>query len=122
MKKEALYLIILCTVFTSLGQILLKKGVGGLDISVLSSFLNVYLFFGLVSYLVGALLLLKAFQFGELSIVYPIIATSFVWVSIISPYIFPSDSMNGIKWLGTGVILLSVSLLGWAGTRGGKHG
>jgi len=120
MKKEAIYLVLLCTVFTSLGQLLLKKGVTNLVINSIFSFINIFLVLGIASYLIGAFLLLKSFQHGEVSIVYPIIATSYVWVGIISPYLFPTDSMNGLKWLGVGVILLSVSLLGWAGTKGEK--
>ena len=112
-ERKAVLLMILCTLFTSLGQILWKLGINKLDFANLITFWNIPFLLGCVTYGVGAMLMLLAFREGELSILYPIIATSYVWVSIASPLLFPNDSMNLWKWSGVIIILISVSALGF---------
>ena len=116
-KNKAIIFIVLCTIFTSAGQILWKSGLARIDFSNLLTFLNFPFILGFVSYGLGLLLMLAAFAKGDLSVVYPILATSYVWVSLFSPMFFPTDSMNLWKWLGVGTILLSVSLLGYGSSR-----
>jgi len=60
--------------------------------------------------------MILAFREGEMSVLYPIIATSYILVSILSPLFF-NDSMNTWKWIGIIIILGSVSLLGWGSTQ-----
>ncbi|MBI2669250.1 hypothetical protein HYX14_05395 [Candidatus Woesearchaeota archaeon] len=119
-SRNAILLVIFCTIFTSLGQILWKFGVQDLNFTQFSTFLNLSLFLGFVAYGLGALLLIAAFRDGELSIVYPLAATSYVWVSLTSPLFF-GDAMNAFKWTGVFLILLSVSLLGY-GSMKVQHG
>ncbi len=113
--RDAILLMVLCTVFTSLGEILWKYGVVRIDLSDWITLFNLPFVMGFVSYGIGAILILLAFQRGELSILYPIVATSYVWVSVISPLLFPTDVMNIWKWMGVLLILASVSVLGWKG-------
>ena len=108
---------VICTVFVSAGQLLWKSGTAQLDFASPVSFLNLPFLLGFASYGVGAGLMLLAFRDGELSILYPIIASSYVWVSIASPLLFPSDSMNLLKWGGVILILVSVSLLGLGSSK-----
>ena len=61
--------------------------------------------------------MLLAFKQGELSILFPIVATSYVWVSLLSSLLFPEDVMNIWKWGGVIFILFSVSLLGLASEK-----
>ncbi len=103
---------IFCTLFTSLGQIMWKYGVGRIDMSHFFTLFNLPFMFGFVSYGIGASLMLVAFKKGELSILYPIVATGYVWVSMFSPLLFPGDSYNLLKVIGVGIILVSVSVLG----------
>jgi multidrug transporter EmrE-like cation transporter len=113
---QAVLLMIVCTIFTSVGQILLKFGVDIFDKNHVLSLFNVPLILGFFAYVIGAMLMLAAFRVGELSVIYPIIATSYVWVSLISPLLFP-DVMNVWKWLGVLTILLSVTILGFSGRK-----
>ena len=116
-SRQAIYLMIFCTIFTSLGQLLWKFGVNKINLDNFITLFNLPFVFGFVSYGIGAVLLLLAFKKGEMSVLYPIIATSYVWVSILSPWLFPTDSMNFIKWIGVIIILISVSLLGLGSTK-----
>ena len=115
-SHKAVLLMIMCTLFTSLGQILWKLGVIRIDLADIFSFFNLPFILGFFAYGVGWIFMLMSFKRGELSILYPIVATSYIWVSIFSPIIFPTDSMNPLKWLGVVVILISVSLLGFNGS------
>ena len=116
-QKRAMTLMVLCTIFTSLGQILWKMGVNRIDFSQIMTYFNIPFILGFVSYGLGAVLMIIAFRRGELSVLYPIVATSYVWVSVLSPRLFPEDFMNAWKWAGVIVILISVSILGWASSR-----
>jgi len=119
-KKQhyAILLMVICTVFTSLGQVLWKYGLQSIDFSIPLTFLNIPFILGFVSYGLGALLMIKAFRFGELSVLYPIIATSYVWVSLLSMFLF-GDVMNIWKWSGVTIIILSVSVIGFGTSKSG---
>lgn len=108
---KAIILAILCTIFTSLGQLSWKLGVGKIEVAHLQTLLNLFFVLGFVFYGLGFLLLVRALKDGELTVVFPIVATSYVWVSIASPLLFPEDHMNLLKWIGVGCILFSVFLL-----------
>lgn len=117
MKKHthAILLMVLCTIFTSTGQILWKLGFGWADFSVsLFSILNAPFIGGFISYGVGAVLMLTAFKKGELSVLYPIVATSYVWVTLASSLLF-YEVVSPLKWVGIGIIVISVSALGIGG-------
>ena len=109
---------ILCTIFASIGQLLWKQGLINIDVSHWLTFFNLPFILGFVSYGVGILFMLLAFKNGELSVIYPIIATSYVWVSLGSLFIF-GDLMNTWKWVGVITIVFSVALLGMSGSK--KH-
>lgn len=115
--RKAVWLVLFCTLFTSAGQILWKYGLQKIDFSVWLTIFNLPFLLGFFSYGTGIVLMLMAFKEGELTVIYPILATSYVWVCLISPYLFPSDHMNTLKWAGAGIILISVSLLGFNGAK-----
>ena len=113
-SKKAIMLMITCTLFTSAGQILWKFGLNKIDFNFLFTIFNLPFILGFVFYGLGFGFMLLAFKHGELTVLFPIIATSYVWVSLLSSWIFPGDSMNLWKWAGVIVILLGVSFLGKA--------
>lgn len=103
-KLWAMGLVLFCTLLTSMAQIIYKFGIKPF---------NVYLIaLGLVIYGIAAIILITALKGGEISVLYPIIATSYIWVSLFSPIFFPSDNMNILKWFGVVFIILGVSLIG----------
>ncbi len=116
-QPKAILLMILCTAFTSAGQILWKFGVQDFIPQQPLTLLNVPFVLGTVAYGLASIFLLFAFRNGELSVVFPIVATSYVWVSLFSAFFLPHDFMTPVKWTGVALIVGSVSLLGWSGTR-----
>ena len=117
-QSKAIVFIVWCTFFTSAGQVLWKLALKEVVLFNPFTWINLWFISGFVSYGVGLIFMLLAFRRGEVTILYPILATSYVWVSITSPYFFPSDIMNAWKWAGVLVILGSVMLLSWGGQKG----
>ena len=113
-KPWAIGIVFLCTFITAFAQITLKLGVK----SSLPLISNYYIIGGLFLYLAGAGLLLFALRYGELSVLYPIFATSYIWVSLLSPRFFETDFMNIYKWAGIFIIISGVYLIG----KGAKNG
>lgn len=72
---------------------------------------NLPLFGGLACYGISTILLVLALRYGELSVLYPIIALTYVWVTILSVG-FLGESLNAFKFLGLVFIVLGVAVLG----------
>lgn len=106
----AIVLIVIAALFGSIGQIFYKLAANNLH-DVASFILNPYVYIGGLTYGVGLLFMLKALKHGELNVLYPMMATSFIWVSILSPIFFSTDIMSIRKWAGIVVILLGVALI-----------
>ena len=111
-KAWAIGLVLSFTLLTAAGQILLKLGTQNLVLKPVALLTNLPLVAGIVLYFISAMLLIIALRGGDLSVLYPLIATSYVWVSLASPRIFPNDFMNLEKWLGIFFILVGVSFIG----------
>ena len=113
-KSNALVFIIVCTLFTSLGQIFWKKGADNLVLDLFSLITNWNLILGFVFYALGLILLVKALKYGDLSFVYPFISLSFIWVGLLS-YFFLNEPITLFKWIAIGVIVIGVGLIGYGG-------
>jgi len=118
-KPWAILLMILTTLFTSTAQVLYKFGVSNLRISLPSLLTNYYLIGGLALYGLGALLMVFALKGGDLSVLYPIIATSYIWVGLMSAYFF-QEIINALRWFGIIAIVAGVVFVG-IGSREAKH-
>lgn len=106
----AIGLMLLCTLLTSIAQVLYKKASPLLSLNMLNIITNYYLISGLVLYIVGAMIMIIAFKGGEVSVLYPIIATSYIWVSVLSVHYF-NETMNLYKWIGIFAIFIGVSFV-----------
>ena len=111
-NKLAIVLVLLSTFVTSAGQIFLKQGAAGLNLNLIEQLSNLPLIAGCILYGLGAIMLIISLKYGDLSLLYPIYSLNFVWVSVMSPWFFQTDSMNQVKWIGVVVIMLGVSCVG----------
>ena len=103
---------VVCTVFTAVGQIFYKFAANSIDSLSIQILFNPFLIAGLASYAIGLIFLILAFKNGEVSIMYPILALSYVWVSLLSPIFFTTDSMTPTNWVGIAFIVCGVSFVG----------
>ena len=77
---------------------------------------NIPMLTGLSLYGMGAVMMVLALQHGELSVLYPIISLSYVWVAILSVLIF-HEQLNAFRIAGIAVIIAGVAVLGRSGSR-----
>ncbi|MBW2966240.1 EamA family transporter [Candidatus Woesearchaeota archaeon] len=114
-KRWAIGLVFVCTLFTSFAQIFYKFGADRLSFNLISIITNWQIVLGLTLYGIGAVLLITALKGGDVSVLYPIVATSYIWVSLLSMYFF-GEIMNLYKWIGIIAIFFGVIFV----AKGGK--
>lgn len=107
-KLWAVLLVLFTTLLTSSAQLLYKFGSETLTINPIDLLTNYYLIAGIILYAVGGILMIVSFRGGEVSVLYPIIATSYIWVSFLS-IIFLKETMKFLKW--TGIILIIAGII-----------
>lgn len=79
--------------------------------AALAMVLNPALFAGFSMYGVSMVLLVMALRHGELSLLYPVFALTYVWVAILSVVIL-HESMNAFKLAGIAIIVGGIAVLG----------
>jgi len=117
-RRQAALIVLGCTLMVGAAQVLITLGANKLAagaglMGTLVGILTIpELFAGYALYGVFAVLLIYALRHGELSVLYPLIALGYVWVSILSVLVF-HESMNAMKIAGVAVIIAGVAVLGW---------
>ena len=94
----------------SIGQLEFKRGASDLQFDVKLLLTNYHLIIGIAIYLVSTVFYIYALSKGQLSILYPIIATSYIWTSIFAK-IFLNEPVSTTNWIGVFFILLGVTLI-----------
>jgi len=111
-KLWAALLVLFTTLLTSSAQILYKKASATLSFNILGILTNYHLIAGMILYAIGGALMIISFRGGEVSVLYPIIATSYIWVSFLS-IIFLGEVMNAFKWIGVMAIIAGIISIGY---------
>lgn len=113
---QSVVLVVVCTVIGAAAQIFLRYGAEHLTGSGIRGILtNWTLLAGYACLGANTILLILALRHGQLSVLYPIIALTYVWVTVLSPLFF-GDIINAYKIVGLALIVLGVSFIG-AGSR-----
>ena len=111
-KLWAALLVLFTTLLTSSAQLLWKKGSATLTFDIFGILANNYIMGGILLYVIGGILIIVAFRGGEVSVLYPIIATSYIWVSLLSVR-FLGEIINVFKWLGIISIIFGIISIGF---------
>ena len=106
-KRMAIFIIILSTFLNTFAEVSYKLGANKLELNVISIITNYSLFLGLTAYGVSACLLIIALRGGKLSVLYPIFATGYVWVTLTSIYFF-HEVLSLYKIFGVLFIILGI--------------
>lgn len=109
----AIALMVVCTIFTSSAQILYKAGVNHLSFSIASILANWQIILGVAFYGFGAVLVVIALRGGDVTTLYPIIPSSYIWVTLGSSYFF-GESVSVSRWMGIflivgGILVITLS-------------
>lgn len=115
--KRSILLVFGCTALGAAAQVLMKSGANQMAVHGLAGLLgNLPLLAGYTLYGLSTVLLVMALKDGELSLLYPVIALTYVWVTVLSVLIF-HDRINPFRIAGVATIVLGVGVLGRAGMK-----
>ena len=115
--RQSVALVFACTILGAAAQILMKSGSGVVStFNVVAILTNLSLFGGYCLYGVSTVLLMLALRDSELSLLYPIISLSYVWVTFLSVLVF-QETLNVFKIVGISTIVVGVAVLGRNGKR-----
>lgn len=116
-QRRSIILVVCCTILGAAAQVLIKTGAGALGPNptvvqtALAIVLNPALFAGYALYGISTVLLVLALRHGQLSLLYPMFAMTYVWVTFLSVVVF-HESMNGLKLAGVATIVAGIAVLG----------
>ena len=101
MITKGIVLMVLSATFAAVGQLLWKLSFGAI---------HIYLFLGFALYGIGALLMLQAYKYGELSVLQPILSIGYC-LSLFLGYVVLGEVLSVEKIMGTILIILGVVLI-----------
>ena len=127
-RRRSVLIVVMCTLIIPAAQYLIKLGANQLaaqhlaaagakagsvsfQAAILGIFTNPAIFSGYCLYGVFTILFVFALKHGELSILYPLISLSYVWVAIIAVLAL-HEAMNPYKLVGIAIIVSGVTVLG----------
>jgi multidrug transporter EmrE-like cation transporter len=126
--RRSFLLVFSCTLIGALAQIFMKRGTAEMGTHVtlfavahqpglffqfcLGMVRNLNLFAGYCLYGANTFLMALALKGRELSRLYPIIALTYVWVTLLSLVLFPDEHLNFFHATGIAFIVGGVSVLG----------
>jgi len=94
----------------SIGQLEFKRGADNLQFDIKLLLTNYHLIIAVAVYCVSTVLYVYALNKENLSILYPIVATSYIWTLLFSK-IFLKEPVGLTSWAGVFFILLGVTLI-----------
>jgi drug/metabolite transporter (DMT)-like permease len=138
-RRRSVFIVVACTLIIPAAQFLIKlgadqlaaqaaqrnlaaAGVAGhagsvsLQAAIMGIFTNPAIFSGYCLYGIFTVLFVYALRHGELSILYPLISLSYVWVAITAVVAF-HEAMNPLKLIGIAIIMAGVTVLGRGGAK-----
>jgi uncharacterized membrane protein len=115
-RRTSILLVFLCTILGAAAQFLIKTGMSHFSPHVMKLVTNFPLIAGYTLYGINTLMMVLALKNGEMSMLYPIIALTYVWTTLLS-YSLLGEPSNLYKNIGIGTIVLGVTVMG---RRGGK--
>lgn len=109
-KLWAIMLMVICTALTSSAQIFYKIGADKLRFDIISIITNWHIISGMVLYASGAVLVIIALRGGEVTVLYPVITSSYIWVTIGSNYFF-GEIISSLRWAGVALIIVGILMI-----------
>jgi uncharacterized membrane protein len=107
----AIVIVLISQMFAAVGALYLKKGSKNVHRRISSFLLNRFVLIGLLLYGISAVMFVPALKYGELSVLYPLVSTTYIWATLLSMYVL-GEKMNSSKWIGIGLILAGVVVIG----------
>jgi multidrug transporter EmrE-like cation transporter len=127
-RRQSIGLVFICTLLGAAGQIFIKTGattsataapwttLAGIWTNLYAMAINPNLIGGYALYALMTVVFIFALRDEELSVVYPVISLTYVWVAGLSIWLF-GEIVNLPKILGVLVIVAGVGVLGMGGRK-----
>lgn len=103
-------LVAFCALLAATGQLFFKIGSATVTKNIMSWITNWRFITGVILYAISAVLFVWALRYGNLNVLYPIIATSYVWVALFAG-LFLGEPFGLVKWFGIVFILVGIVLI-----------
>jgi len=107
---SSMLLMVLSSFIGSFGAVLLKSGAGRLHRNLSSLFFNYHLAGGVSLYLLSSYFFVLGVRQGELTILYPLVALSYVFTMLWSRLFF-GEPFTRAKFIGLAMIVFGIALL-----------
>ena len=115
-RRTSIYLVFACTILGSAAQLLIKSGMSHFSPHLLALVTNIPLIVGYTLYGINTVMMVVALKNGEMSLLYPIIALTYVWTTLLS-YTLLGEHSNLYKNVGILLIVLGVAVMGRQGKK-----
>ena len=115
-RRRSVLLVFACTVLGAAAQLFMKVGMTRFQPTIPALITNIPLIIGYALYGINTLMLIVALREGELSMLYPIISLTYVWVTLLS-YLLLHEPPNVYKNIGITIIVAGVGVLGRSGRK-----
>ncbi len=109
-KIIAVLMVLGCSILGAVGQIFLKLGSAEITASPLSWLLNTQLIIGISLYAISTVIFVLALRMVAVSVLYPVIAASYIWVAILAS-LFLGETFTPLRWAGIGLIISGIVLI-----------
>ena len=103
----AIIVVLFAAVLGAFGQLYFKLGSDILSMKIKDLLRNRYLIIGVVLYAISNVMFILALKEGELSVLYPLIATSYIWTTLLAKKVL-KEYINVYKWSGVVMIIVGV--------------
>lgn len=108
--NKIIFVVLFCAILGSAGQLFFKKASESISFDIMSLISNWWLIIGLTLYGVATIGYVISLKYGDLSVLYPIIACSYVFVLFLS-YLFLGEKLSSLKIIGSFGIIFCVGLI-----------
>lgn len=98
-----------CALLGAIGQLFFKLGSATSSLNISSLILNWQIVLGIFFYAVATISFILILKKADLSLLYPIVATSYIWVAIFSLFLL-KEKLFLYNWLGILLIIGGVYL------------
>jgi drug/metabolite transporter (DMT)-like permease len=115
-RRTSVFLVFSCTILGAAAQLLIKTGMSHFTPHVMALVTNIPLIAGYALLGINTLMMVLALKNGEMSLLYPIIALTYVWTTLLS-YTLLHEPSNIYKNVGIVTIVLGVAVMGWRGNK-----
>ena len=105
-RRTSILLVFACTILGSAAQLLIKTGMSHFSPHISALITNLPLIAGYTLYGINTLMMVLALKNGEMSLLYPIIALTYVWTTLLK------EPSNVYKDVGILTIVLGVAVMG----------